>query len=254
MNFAELLILLMPGFLGLWTFKRIVQENIDKRGESTQLALALMLGLSSLFSLFLLDVAFSAIGLPVLPIKALLLPATGKEQADVFFISPQFWVVYGWLCFLAVYNGYWWALLRERWKLALPMLLGRWTAEYLKRPPKEDCESSLRAIVNNLDMERNGAALVRVYTLGENQSNPIIGFWGGYSETEREIELTLLELCGSAPDLNSIIEKQLRRCWINHESGVVIEFVESGKEFNEEIKEYLRSKYRRWKTGIVRLC
>jgi hypothetical protein len=91
-----------------------------------------------------------------------------------------------------------------------------------------------------------------VYKLGENQGKPLIGFWSGYSETEKEIDLTRLELCESAPDLAALIEKQPRRCWINHQSGVVIEFVEGDKDYNESIETYLRSKYQRWRTGIVR--
>ena len=35
MNFAELVLYLLPVFLGLWVHKRIVQEDIDSRGEST---------------------------------------------------------------------------------------------------------------------------------------------------------------------------------------------------------------------------
>jgi len=248
-NFAELLILLMPGFLGLWTFKRIVLENIDNRGESTQLALALMLGLSSLFCLFLLDTVSSFFMGPVLPVQAILSPAAGREQADMFFASPQFWVVYGCLCFLATYNGYWLAMLRERgWTLT--KLLGRWGAEDLKRGSKEDCESSLRAVVNSLKMGDNGPPLVRVYKLGENQGPPLIGVWNGYSETEKEIDLIDLELCASDPKLNEKIEEQARICWINHESGVVVEFVSSGKEFNKGMTEILIKK-RREKVGIT---
>jgi hypothetical protein len=241
MNFVELLILLIPGFLGLWTFKRIVQENIDNRGESTQLALALMLGLSSLFCLFLVDTISRFFLGPVLPVEAILSPAVGKTHADMFFISPQFWIVYGCLCFLAVYNGYWWGILRERgWTLTT--LLGRWTAEDLKRPSKEDCESSLRAVVNKLRMKENGPSLVRIYKLGENQGPPLIGVWNSYSETEKEIELIDLELCEAFPRLNEKIGEQARICWLNHESGIVVEFVSSGKEFNEGMADILKRK------------
>ena len=38
-----MLIYLLPGFLGLWVFKNMVQEDIDRRGESTQIAIALLL-------------------------------------------------------------------------------------------------------------------------------------------------------------------------------------------------------------------
>ena len=54
-TFSELILYLLPGFLGLWVFKRIVQEDIDKRGESTQIAIGLLLGISGLFILFLIN-------------------------------------------------------------------------------------------------------------------------------------------------------------------------------------------------------
>jgi hypothetical protein len=109
-NFAELLLILLPGFLGLWTFKRIVQENIDNREGSTQLALALMLGVSSLFCLFLVDYFATLAGFPILSIRAMLSPAAGKEQANMFFTSIHFWIAYGSLCTLAVFNGFVWAI------------------------------------------------------------------------------------------------------------------------------------------------
>ena len=50
LTFAELIVCLLPGFLGLWVFKRIVQEDIDKRGEFTQVAIALLLAISAFFA------------------------------------------------------------------------------------------------------------------------------------------------------------------------------------------------------------
>ena len=40
-SFSELILYLLPGFMGSWVFKRIVQENMDKRSESTQIAIGL---------------------------------------------------------------------------------------------------------------------------------------------------------------------------------------------------------------------
>ena len=54
-SFPALLIYLLPGFLGLWVFKSIVQEDIDQRSESTQIAIALLLGISAIASLFLVN-------------------------------------------------------------------------------------------------------------------------------------------------------------------------------------------------------
>mgnify|MGYP006916103004 CR=1 FL=1 len=58
LNFSELIIWLLPGFLGLFVFKRIVQEDIDKRGESTQIAIALLFGILSVGLLHLIHRGF----------------------------------------------------------------------------------------------------------------------------------------------------------------------------------------------------
>ncbi len=59
-SFPALLIYLLPGFLGLWVFKNIVQENIDNRGESIQIAIALLFGISAIILLSGLNIALSA--------------------------------------------------------------------------------------------------------------------------------------------------------------------------------------------------
>ena len=51
LSFAELIIYLLPGFLGLWVFKGIIQENLDNRTESTQIAIALLFGITGGFVL-----------------------------------------------------------------------------------------------------------------------------------------------------------------------------------------------------------
>ena len=58
-SFPALLIYLLPGFLGLWVFKNIVQEDIDKRGESTQIAIALLLGISAIACLCVVNFVLS---------------------------------------------------------------------------------------------------------------------------------------------------------------------------------------------------
>ena len=119
----------------------------------------------------------------------------------------------------------------------LPLLAGK----ILKHNIKKGCESALRALVDNMSEQGHGPFLVKVYMLGENRDNPLIGWWGGYSESEKEIILYRLELCDAEPELKMLLELQPRNCWINHESGLVIEFLDWDKTQDEG---YLRSQYR----------
>gem|GEM_PF-5650854 len=48
-EFSLLLILLLPGFLSLWIYKQITVEDIDRRGEWTQVALGFCFGVLNLF-------------------------------------------------------------------------------------------------------------------------------------------------------------------------------------------------------------
>lgn len=93
-NFSELVILLLPGFLGLWVYKRIVQEDIDKRSESTQIAIGLLLGISAFCMLFLINKFLSFIGSfdYYIPPKFLILSHSdcGKDFSYTFFILHCF--------------------------------------------------------------------------------------------------------------------------------------------------------------------
>jgi hypothetical protein len=233
---SELLILLMPGFLSLWVYKRISVEDLDKRSEVTQTALALFFGLMALMSASLVDsfTCFKAI-------TGLRISIESERGAFLSLFSGEFWLGYICLIVLSLLLGFCAGILQGYHCLPTDFL-GRLGAWFLKRGPKEGCESSLRAVVNKLNMRENGNPLVRVYQIGENREQPLIGIWNGYSETEKEIDLIDLELCASDPTLNQKIENQARICWVNHESGIAVEFVASGREFNKGILKILEKK------------
>ena len=229
----ETLILLFPGFLSLWVYKQITVEDLNKRGETTQIGLAAIFGTVSLMVAYYM---------PFTGMRALEELIVSKEAPFTFMFSEEFWFAYAGLLVIGLLLGFTAGIAQGKGWLPT-VFLSRLAAKLLNRGPKDACESSLRAIVNDLNIPENNSPLVRVSKLGEDQSKSIIGVWGGYSETEKEIVLDYLEQCASDPCLNERLNVQRRRCLINHNSGIVIEFVTSGKEFNNGIMEYLCSTY-----------
>ena len=244
-SFPALLIYLLPGFLGLWVFKRSVQEDIDRRGESTQIAIALLLGISAIFLLFAVNFILKSCALfaEYISPKALL-PEKIDEAQLILSGDIKFWLSYISLCLLSIFSGGIWAFISEKnWTITritanfVNKCLGRW----IQTP----CESALRALVDEMLENKHAPSLVKVYILGENRDKPLIGWWNGYSESEKEIKLTRLELCDATPELKKILELQPRHCWINHNSGIVVEFLDWDRTQDKAFEEWLRSEYLR---------
>ena len=108
-TFSELILYLLPGFLGLWVFKKIVQEDIDKRSESTQMAIGLLLGISGLFILFLIN--------KFLVCKYISFQALKISENDNFinFIDNLFfWTSYIALCLCSLFSGFLWGIISEK--------------------------------------------------------------------------------------------------------------------------------------------
>ena len=229
LNFSELIIWLLPGFLGLWVFKRIVQENLDERGEITQGAIALLLALASLFMLFLTGHLTDKVSIDALSLR--------NED-----ISFQWWLSYGVLCFYSLLLGFLFGIICEK-GLSPTRFLPSIAGKILKRCVKRGCESGLRFLVDDMSEHGHGPYLTRVYMLGENRDNPLIGWWSGYSESGKEIVLDRLELCDADPQLKKLLDLQPRNCCINHESGLVIEFLDWDKKQDEKFDAYLRTQY-----------
>ena len=239
--FAELIICLLPGFLGLWVFKRIVQEDIDKRGEFTQVAIALLLSMSAFF---FLNTLYYALKNPWISPDALVFPEREKGKVrGLFSVEREFWTSYAALCLLSLFSGGLWAFIREK-KWWPTKWLPRLISKCLGRGAKDACESTLRRIVDKMSEKEKGPGFVRVYSLG-NKDAAVYGWWNGYSETEKEISVTLLELCDFAPDVDieKIFIEQPRQCWINHNSGVVVEFWDCPKAKHESYEKYLLKKH-----------
>ena len=246
-SFPALLIYLLPGFLGLWVFKSIVQEDIDRRSESTQIAIALLLGISAIGLLFLLNFALSAspnVAGYVSP-RALLPQEVGndKEVQMILTGDVKFWSSYMVLCFLALLSGAISAFVREKglgltWILSdlMNKLLGRW----IYRP----CESGMRALIDEMREKGHEPSLVRVYSLLHGRETALLGWWDGYSDKQNELNLSLLECCDAASDLRKDFDLQTRRCVVNYETGIVVEFLDIDESQAEGFEEYVKGMYR----------
>ena len=234
----EMIVHLLPGFLGLWAFKRVVQEDIDKRGEGTQIALALLLGMSALA---LLSAVHALLGRWPDIARAVSPSALtgGPWAADA---TGEFWASYGVLCLLALASGGAWGWLCE--KGLAPTRWIPWLASAcLGRGPQTPCESALRALVDEMTEAGKPPSLVRAYPLGGDRDKALIGWWDGWSESEKEIKLTRLELCDVDGGLIERLALQPRRCLIDRASGVVVEFVEWDEAQYDAFDAYLRRRY-----------
>ena len=228
LSFSELILYLLPGFLGLWVYKRIVQEDIDERAESTQIAIGLLLGISGLCMLYLTNMCLRYAGTRVKGIQLiseyispLALKMSETESSPKFGVEGRFWSSYVMLCILSLISGGIWGYLKEK-KLTLTRLISRLCAKKLKLPEKEAIESGLRTLINRLH-NPSELMLARIYMLGESRDNAILGWVTDYSDNSKEIVMSRIELFRAVEDINKRLELQPSQVCVNYESGVVIE-------------------------------
>ena len=241
-SFPALLIYLLPGFLGLWVFKNSVQEDIDRRGESTQIAIALLLGISAIACLCGVNFALSRWPNIAEYCSPRALQLVGNETQMILNWNAKFWVSYIVLCFCALFSGAIWALFREM-GCGLTWKISDCVNRFLKRGVQRPCESAMRALVDEMRQKGNEPSLLRIYSLTGNRDNSLIGWWDGYSESEREIKLSLLECCDAATDLSKDFDLQPRRCVVSYASGIVIEFLDIDKTQADGFEAYVKKKY-----------
>ena len=243
-SFPALLIYLLPGFLGLWVFKNIVQEDLDKRGESTQIAIALLLGISAIAELCVLNFALSWCPNLAEYFSPKALQATSNEEHMLMNLDAKFWVSYITLCYFALKSGQWCAHLREKhW--GLTQIYADRVNKRLKRELRVPCESAMVALVDEMCARGYEPSLVKIYSLIGNRDTALLGWWEGYSESEKEVRLSLLECCDAATNLRKDFDLQTRRCIVNHASGIVVEFLDIDKVQSAGFEEYMRVMYRR---------
>ena len=242
-SFPALLIYLLPGFLGLWVFKNIVQEDLNKRGESTQIAVALLLGISAIACLcatnFILGF-WPSVAEYVSP-NALQINLDDSQITEAW--SAKFWVSYTMLCLFAMLSGAVWAWLREK-DYGLTWIFADFVNKRLKRGLRVPCESAMRALVDEMRADGHEPSLVKVYSLIGSRDTALMGWWNGYSESEKEVDLRLLELCDADTALRKDFDLQPRRCLVNHASGIVVEFLDLDESQAAEFERRARAEYR----------
>ena len=245
-SFPALLIYLLPGFLGLWVFKSIVQEDIDKRSESTQIAIALLLGISAIASLFLVNsiFSFSPNFAEYFSPDALLPKEVGKDnEIQMILIGDmKFWISYIMLCFFALLCGAFFAWVREK-GFGLTWVLSDIVNRRLNRWVSRPCESGMRVLIDEMREKGHEPSLVRVYSLIGGRDTALIGWWDGYSEKDNELKLSFLECCDAASDLVKDFDLQTRRCLVNCETGIVIEFLDIDENQATGFEEYAKGMY-----------
>ena len=242
-SFPALLIYLLPGFLGLWVFKNIVQEDLDKRGESTQIAIALLLGISAIAGLCVVNFALSWCPSLAEYFSPKALQATSDEEHMLMNWDAKFWVSYITLCYFALKSGQWSARIREKhW--GLTQIYADRVNKRLKRGLRVPCESAMRALIDDIRAIGHEPSLVKIYSLIGDRDTALMGWWNGYSESEKEIDLTLLELCDADTELRKDFDLQTRRCLVGYASGIVVEFLDLNEGEATMFEERARMKYR----------
>lgn len=233
LSFAELIIYLLPGFLGLWVFKGIIQENLDNRTESTQIAIALLFGITGLLALFALSFTFE--------VKYFSVKALRLSDEIILGDNLYFWTSYLVLCIFTLSAGTICGYLNVK-GLSLTRLLSRLVTRSQRLPEKVPSESSLRSLINDLRSESE-LLLARVYPLGESRDNAIIGWLTNYSDTEKQINLTRIEMPSVVSGISEELDNQPRQCCINYDSGVVIEIFEWDYEKAQRFEKDLLETY-----------
>ena len=139
--------------------------------------------------------------------------------------SAKFWVSYIMLCLFAMLSGAMCAWLREA-GCGLTWMFADFVNKRLKRGLRVPCESAMRALIDEMRANGHEPSFVKVYSLIGDRDTALMGCWNGYSESEKEIDLNLLELCDADSELRKDFDLQPRRCLVNHASGIVVEFLD----------------------------
>ena len=241
--FPAIIIYLLPGFFAYLVYKRSVQEDLEKRSESTQIAIMLLFG----FSGFALLSAVSSIISPLpwlaenISLKALL-PVKVAEDLFILPCDSKFWLSFFALLFLTLISSAFWALLSEK-GITPTNILSRRISKYVKHGGKAPCESNIRALTDKLQEEGHGPTFVKVYNLGDSRGDYTLGWWNGYSESEKEVSLALLECCDADVELHKQFYFQTRKCVINYDSGVVIEFLDIDETAANAFLDHAKAEY-----------
>ena len=128
--------------------------------------------------------------------------------------------------------------------LSVTRLLSKIITKSQRLPEKVPSESSLRVMINDLRSESE-LLLARVYPLAEGRDKGIIGWLSNYSDTEKQVNLTRIEMPCVIKNINEVLDMEARRCCINYDSGIVIEIFEFDEKKARRIEKNFREAYRK---------
>ena len=138
-----LICLIIPGFLGYLVFKYSVQEDLDRRSESTQIAMMLLLGISGIASLCAINFLLR----PFPDVASFISP----DELMLKKLDVKFWTSYLALFCTSMLSGAFWAFISER-GIAPTLLLSRGICYCLKHSGKIPliCQRNLIYIRENV--------------------------------------------------------------------------------------------------------
>ena len=239
LDFSSLLLLLLPGFWSLWVYKHITSENLDKRGNWTTVSLGLCFGIFN----FLVAVAtvkvagrfFYSFGITdnLLTLEKGFFTAMSFKGVENIF-SIKFVFSYAFLGLMALWVGAFAGCLQGKGKLPT-QYFHRKVAECLKKPNVQtSCESSLRSLMDEHIQKWPcwpEPPIVSISKIGGAPEDHVMGYYAGFSESEKQINLEDVNLF-----LPSNLDKEDREYLQNLESvatvdlssGIVVEFLKEG--------------------------
>lgn len=229
-----LICLIIPGFLGYLVFKYTVQEDLDRRSESSQIAMMLLLGISGIASLCAINFLLR----PFPDVASFISP----DELMLKKLDVKFWTSYLALFCTSMLSGAFWAFISER-GIAPTLLLSRGICYCLKHSGKIPCESAMRFLIDQMQEQNHNPSLVRVRELGKTQG--LIGWWNGFSESEKEINLALVECCDATTDLSNKFDLYPRKCIINYETGFIVEFLDVNEEYADRFYDIIVAEYKK---------
>lgn len=246
-DFSLLLILLLPGFLGLWVYKQISVEDIDRRGEWTQVALGFCFGVLNLFVYSLT----SKLLIRIFPLLKNDLSIPIKNQINGL-MEIKFWGIYAFLVIIALINGMVVGLM-QGWKILPTHFLPKIAGKILKKEVQTKDETGLGKLIDEL--KPRYTTVVRIYPLGY-PGKALVGMFGGFSESEGQVLIQdeclfrqkVLDDQGNnwetfQTDLPS------RTC-VDFNKGIVVEFQNTPQNYQEEYRAWLMKKFNETQGGM----
>ncbi|MEA4876805.1 MAG: hypothetical protein VB083_02745 [Aminobacterium sp.] len=223
-NLSFLLILLLPGFVSLWVFKRITKENMDKRGEWMVFVLGCCFGVADIASFSILRSLLESVW--PLPVSFL----AGGSNLKILF-SPPFWIEYSFLSGIALFMGGFVAFLRAK-SFWVPQVVANCVGKILNRPASiDEYETGFSYVVADPD-KITKSTIMKVSNWQSNRAS-LVGTFAG--ESHSDILLAHTELF----DPDGFPYGFKTDVCIDWEKGVVIEYVVSSIEDQQKFRNRL---------------